>query len=117
MGARKSRKLTEEALRQVAARFKVLSDPMRLSIIRVLEEGEMSVTGITEAVGSTQPNVSKHLRCLQDAGLLERRQEGNTVYYSIGDETVYELCELVCSSIQGRLEAQASAFGGRRGKA
>ena len=78
-----------EALKLVAARFKVLSDPMRLRILQELQTGEMSVTALTEAVESTQPNVSKHLRTLQEAGLLARRQEGNTVYYSIADPTIF----------------------------
>jgi ArsR family transcriptional regulator len=56
--------------------------------------------------------VSKHLKILQDAGLLARRQEGNTVYYSIADESVFQLCEVVCSSLQERFEAHASAFAG-----
>ena len=104
--------MTPEALKLVAARFKVLSDPMRLNILRVLEEGEMSVSGITETVESTQPNISKHLKSLQDAGFVNRRQDGNTVYYSIADESVYELCDLVCSSIHERLKSQASVFTG-----
>jgi ArsR family transcriptional regulator len=102
--------MTPEALKLVAARFKVLSDPMRLNILRTLEEGEKSVSGITEAVESTQPNISKHLKSLQDAGFVNRRQDGNTVYYSIADESVYELCDLVCSSIHERLKSQASVF-------
>ncbi|MBK6796645.1 MAG: winged helix-turn-helix transcriptional regulator [Acidobacteria bacterium] len=104
--------MTPEALKLVAARFKVLSDPMRLNILRTLEEGEKSVSGITETVESTQPNISKHLKSLQDAGFVNRRQEGNTVYYSIADESVYELCDLVCSSIHERLKSQASVFAG-----
>lgn len=100
----------------VAARFKVLSDPMRLRILQTLEPGEQSVTAITEAVASTQPNVSKHLRTLQDAGLLARRQEGNTVFYSIADPSVFELCEVVCGSLQERFKARASVFGAAAGK-
>ncbi|MBI1765330.1 MAG: ArsR family transcriptional regulator [Acidobacteria bacterium] len=68
------------------------------------------VSALTEAVESTQPNVSKHLKLMQDAGLLARRQEGNTVYYSIADPTVFDLCEVVCSSLQERFAAHASAF-------
>jgi ArsR family transcriptional regulator len=68
------------------------------------------VTAITESVESTQPNVSKHLKILQESGLVARRQEGNTVYYSISDPTVFDLCEVVCSSLQERFSAHASAF-------
>jgi ArsR family transcriptional regulator len=105
--------LSPEALQLVAARFKVLSDPMRLRILQALEDGEMSVSAITEAVESTQPNVSKHLKILQDAGILVRRQEGNVVYYSIADETVFKLCEVVCSSLQEHFEAHANVLARR----
>ena len=107
----KHRQMTPAALAQVAARFKVLAEPVRLRILHGLQDGEMTVSKITEAVKSTQPNVSKHLKMLQDAGLVARRQEGNTVYCSIADETVFELCEVVCSSLRERLGAQAGAFG------
>jgi ArsR family transcriptional regulator len=110
MPKRRHQFLSPQALRLVAARFKVLSDAMRLGILQALEDGEMSVSAITEAVDSTQPNVSKHLKILQDAGLVARRQEGNIVYYSIADESIFQLCEVVCSSLQERFEAHASVF-------
>lgn len=109
--ANKHKPMSPEALALVAARFKVLAEPLRLRIMQALHEGEMSVSEITEVVESTQPNVSKHLKMMQEAGLVGRRQEGNTVYCSIADETVFELCDLVCSSLRERLEAQAGAFG------
>lgn len=110
MSKSKRQTLSLEALQLVAARFKVLSDPMRLRILQLLEDGETSVSALAEAVESTQPNVSKHLKILQDAGLLARRQEGNTVYYSISDPTVFKLCDVVCSSLQERFAAHASVF-------
>ncbi len=106
--------LTPEAMSLVAARFKVLGDPMRLRILNALQDGERSVTEVTAAVGASQPNVSKHLKTLQDAGLIARRQEGNAVYYAIADETVFQLCEVVCTSLQQHLTAQANVFGGRQ---
>lgn len=99
-----------EALQLVAARFKVLSDPTRLQILQMLQSGEESVSEIAEAVQTTQPNVSKHLRILQDAGLLARRQDRNTVYYSIGDHTVFELCDTVCSSLARRFNGHANVL-------
>jgi DNA-binding transcriptional ArsR family regulator len=107
MAKAKKRAMTPEALELVAARFKVMAEPLRLRILQELEGGEMSVGDITEAVESTQPNVSKHLKMLQEAGLLGRRQEGNTVYYSIADASVFEICDVVCSSIRERLTTQA----------
>lgn len=110
MARAKKRPMTPEALALVAGRFKVLAEPLRLRILQGLEGGEMSVSEIAEAVGSTQPNVSKHLKMLQEAGFVARRQEGNTVYCSIADETVFEICDVVCSSIRERLHAQAGVF-------
>ena len=107
--------MTPEAMKMVAARFKVLAEPLRLRILHELEHGEMSVSEVADAVGATQPNVSKHLKMLQDAGLLLRQQEGNTVYYSVSDKTIFELCTAVCCSLRDRLSAQANAFAEARG--
>lgn len=106
----RKKKLSVEALNLVAARFKVLSDPMRLRILNLLEDGEQSVSEITETIDASQPNISKHLKTLQDSGLVARRQEGNTVYYRIADQTVFQLCEVVCNSLQQHLSAQAGIF-------
>jgi ArsR family transcriptional regulator len=106
----KRRKMTPEALELVASRFKVMADPMRLRILHALEAGEMSVTDLTAEVAATQPNVSKHLKIMQDAGLVARRQEGNTVWYSIADPTLFQLCDLVCQSLEQRLAAQSNVF-------
>ncbi|MGE3466861.1 MAG: ArsR/SmtB family transcription factor [Pyrinomonadaceae bacterium] len=99
-----------EAIGLVAARFKVLAEPLRLHILQYLENGESSVTGITTAVNSTQPNVSKHLRILQDEGLVAKRQEGNIVYYKIADESVFELCQVVCGSLKERFSERSAVF-------
>lgn len=100
-----------EVISMVAARFKILSEPTRLEILQQLQAGEMNVTDITEAVISTQPNVSKHLRILQDAGLVSRRQEANTVFYAIADESVFALCEVVCGSLREKFAERMAALG------
>lgn len=102
--------MTPEALEMVAARFRAMGEPVRLRILQELEQGERTVSALTESIGSTQPNVSKHLRTLQDSGLVRRRQEGNSAFYSIADEMVFELCEMICSSVRDRLEAQVEAL-------
>jgi DNA-binding transcriptional ArsR family regulator len=110
MARNKKRLLTPEVLQLVAARFKVLGDPTRLRILNALQDGEQSVMDITEAVEASQPNVSKHLKTLQEVGLVTRRQDGNLVYYAIADESVFQLCDVVCHSIQQHLTAQAGIF-------
>ncbi len=107
---RKRREMTAEGLELVARLFRVLAEPLRLRILHTLQEGEMSVSAVTEAVEATQPNVSKHLKILQDAGLLRRRQEGNVVFYAIGDPMVFDLCDTVCDGVRERLEAQAGSL-------
>lgn len=91
----------------VAARFRVLGEPVRVRILEELRDGEKNVSELVAAIGSTQPNVSKHLRTLQEAGLVGRRQEGNQVYCSIDDRTVFDLCDAVCTSISERLVRDA----------
>lgn len=105
--------MTREALELVAVRFRAMGEPLRLRILQQLEGGERSVSALAESVESTQPNVSKHLKILQDADLVKRRQQGTSVYYSIADEMVLELCDLICSRLRDRLEAQVGALKGR----
>ena len=105
-----SKNLSMKALQLVANRFKILSEPIRLRMLQTLQDGEKSVTELTEAVESSQPNVSKHLKILQDAGIVSRQQQGNTVYYSIADESIFMLCEVVCGSLETRLRNQAEIF-------
>ena len=111
MGRKKNWKNTPEALALIAARFKVLSEPLRLRILQELETGELSVGELTTAVGATQPNVSKHLKMLQDAGIVGRKQEGNTVIYSIADESVFALCDLVCGRLKEGFSERSAMFG------
>jgi DNA-binding transcriptional ArsR family regulator len=106
--------MSPEALELVAARFRAMGEPIRLRILQTLERGEKSVSAITGLVGSSQPNVSKHLKVLQDAGLIRRRQDGAAAYYAIADDMVFELCDMVCVKLRDRLEAQVGALYGRR---
>jgi len=102
--------MSREALELVAARFRAMGEPLRLRILQELEGGEHNVSALADSVESTQPNVSKHLKTLQDAGLVKRRQQGNEVYYAIADAMVFELCEMICSRLRDRLEAQVGAL-------
>ncbi len=103
----KHAELSPEALQLVADRFRVLAEPVRLRILQSLRNGEKNVSELTALLGTTQPNVSKHLRVLQEAGLIGRRQSGTTVYCYVADQTVFELCDVVCSALYTRMAAQA----------
>jgi DNA-binding transcriptional ArsR family regulator len=102
-----------EALELVAARFRAMGEPLRLCILQQLEASELAVSALAQSVASTQPNVSKHLKVLQDAGLVKRRQQGTSAYYAIADPMVFELCDMICSRLRDRLEAQVGALGAR----
>lgn len=112
MGERGKQGLSRAALEKVAERFKALSEPMRLRLVYALMEGEKTVSRLVEETGGLQANVSKHLGVLHEAGILGRRKEGTSVYYRITDETVFELCELVCGSIEDRLAAELRDLSG-----
>ena len=99
--------LSTEALQLVAERFRVLAEPQRLRILQILRNGEKNVTELTAQLATTQPNASKHLRLLQEAGFIGRRQAGTSVYYFVTDPSVFELCDVVCSSLYARMSAQA----------
>lgn len=111
VAAGQPKQLSPAVLELVAARFKVLSEPMRLRILNELRYGERTVTQLVEALASGQANVSKHLALLADAGMVGRRKEGLNVFYFISDESLFELCDLVCSRLQKELTEKAAHFG------
>ena len=102
-----SDQLSPDLLEFIAGRFKILAEPMRLRILHTLQAGERSVSEIIEATGATQANVSKHLAILSRAEMVGRRKEGLKVFYSIIDPVVFELCDLVCNKLRGKLQTVA----------
>jgi DNA-binding transcriptional ArsR family regulator len=90
--------MSDKMLDLVARRFRTLGEPYRLRILQELELGERSVGELVAALDGNQPNVSKHLQILFDAGLIGRRREGTSIFYAISDPMVFKLCALVCSS-------------------
>ena len=102
--------MSDEQLDVISQRFRVLSDPMRLKILHNLRGGELTVGSLVERTGASQPNVSKHLSILRGAGLVNRRQDGNLAYFSIGAPFVFQLCDIVCEGIRKEFEQKQSTF-------
>lgn len=102
--------MTPELLDLVANRFKVLAEPARLEILNLLRNGEMTVGDIVEATGFGQANVSKHLQLLHSSGFLQRRKEGLFVYYSLADDTVFTLCEMMCGRLEAEMKTRRKLF-------
>lgn len=100
----------EGMLERVAQRFRVLGDASRLEILRLLvSRGELSVGAIVDALRMSQANVSKHLRLLLDAGIVQRRPEGTSHFYRVVDDSVQRVCALVCDRIEAQVHAEALA--------
>lgn len=99
--------LTTTALVQVADYFKVLSELSRLQVLCTLKSGSKNVSEVMDATGLGQANVSKHLKILAQAGIVTRQPQGVSVYYEIADPLIFDLCELVCQSLETRLQEQS----------
>ena len=109
--------ITDKMLDLVARRFRTLGEPYRLRILQELEAGEKSVGELVAALDGNQPNVSKHLQILSDAGLIGRRREGTSVFYAISDPIVFKLCALVCSSETEKSRREFEELAGKQGQA
>jgi DNA-binding transcriptional ArsR family regulator len=96
--------LPDALVELIAQRFRYLGEPTRIRLLDRLRDGEATVGELQEAVGASQQNVSKHLALLLQAGIVAREKRGTASLYSIADETVFELCELVCGGLRRRLD-------------
>jgi DNA-binding transcriptional ArsR family regulator len=102
--------IPETLLEEAARRFALLGDPSRLRILSTLHvAGEVAVGELAVRSGLTRTNLSQHLSRLAAAGLVGRRREGTTVYYRLVDESLGELCDLVCASLRERGRALAAS--------
>ena len=97
--------LPEDLAELIARRFRALSEPLRVRILDLLRDEELSVTALAEQLGAGQQNVSKHLAVLVESGMLARRKDGVHVYYRIADDGVFALCDQVCGSLQTQFAA------------
>ena len=71
--------------------FELVAEPTRRSILDLLREGERSVGELVQHVGLSQPGVSKHLRALREAGLVEVRREAQRRWYGLRPEPLAEI--------------------------
>jgi len=107
----KKKLMSRAALEIVAARFKALSDASRLQILQNLFNGEQSVQDLCELTSMSQANVSKHLSVLAEQGIVQKRRQGLFVFYSICDNSIFELCDIVCGAVGKRYGQVIKEFG------
>jgi len=104
--------LTMAAATDMAAKFKALSDPVRLHLLSLVAShagGEACVCDITSGVGVSQPTVSHHLKVLRDAGLLTSQRRASWVYYAVIPETLTALSALLRTGVDAATAVGAPA--------
>lgn len=85
----------DQDIEQAALAIKAMAHPLRLKILCLLGNQELSVQDIVENVGTTQSNISQHLAILRDKDVLATRKEANFVYYRINDPRTLKLVSLM----------------------
>ena len=96
--------LPEALVELIASRFRILSEPTRIRLLDSLRDGPATVADLQASTGASQQNVSKHLGVLLDAGMVRRAKDGNRAYYSIADESLFDLCEQVCGTLRRQVD-------------
>jgi ArsR family transcriptional regulator len=90
----------------IVTALKAAAEPTRLRILLLLAGGELSVKDLTQILGQSQPRISRHLKLLAEAGLIERFREGSWAYFHVSDRTqggrlALDLLALVDDAEQG----------------
>lgn len=91
---------------QVAAEIaRLLSDPLRLTVLQFLAWGPCSVAQLVEVTGSTQPNVSNHLKLLRENNIVTAEKSGRQTIYSIASSAIAELVAALSWAATGATSA------------
>lgn len=85
---------------------KVFSHPYRLHIIDVLRDGELPVTEIARATGSSLTNVSQHLALMRRQGILAYRRQGKSLHYRLANPRLLQAFDLLRELLVERIRAE-----------
>ncbi len=92
--------------------FKVIGDSNRLKILEILRLGEHCQCDIIPLIAQSQPTVSRHLKLLEEAGLIASRKEGTKMFYKIVDERVFTILDSLSEELMGVISSEiAKKFG------
>lgn len=97
---------------RVAERLRVLGQPVRLRLIELLTEGPSTPHELSDALGLSQQNVSKHLLSLHRAGVVSRRPDGGSVFYALTDPSAVPILRLSVDAVSGHLRDLANLASG-----
>lgn len=99
---------SQKAYELPAKYFRALADPMRLTILELLMDGEKSVEEIRSAIGCKQPRLSNQLACLRWCDFVTTRRDGNHIYYAIAEPSIRDMLRLVDTALVHQAERIAS---------
>ncbi len=83
--------------------FKALANPIRIRILDELRQAELTVSELRDRLDIEFPNVSQQLAVLKTKGLVNSRKQGNNMYYSCADATVFDLLDVAKQIFNNRL--------------
>lgn len=89
---------TDDEMELLTNKFKILSEESRIRILQTLNNKEKSVNEIVDETGLLQANVSKQLKMLMSAGIVDFRTEGKQHLYKISDNQVLKICKIICTN-------------------
>ncbi len=84
--------------------MKALSDPNRVRVVKLLQEEELCVCEIKEVLGLAQSTVSKHMKILEDAGLVEKKRQGTWMIYSLADGSESAYAKTMLAALRGWMD-------------
>ncbi len=88
-------KLDIDKLEMAASKLRAIAHPMRIAIIDLLHEKQLSVTEIYERLNIEQASASHHLNILKSKGVLTSRRNGKKIFYSLKNQTLTEIIECI----------------------
>lgn len=80
--------------------MKALSDPNRIRVLKLLQDDELCVCEIQKILGLAQSTVSKHMKILEDAGMVDSRRQGTWMIYSLADGSESEYAKTMLSELR-----------------
>jgi ArsR family transcriptional regulator len=96
----------EESMKRFVRVMKALSDPSRVKIIKILGVKELCVCELRQLLGLAQPTVSKHLKILEEAGLVDYRKEGSWIIYRLSTGEDSEYARVMLGNVKGWLDEE-----------